>query len=802
MTDQIKSRIARRQTKKKIKGKYKKWKIAIYSILTVFVVVGAVVLGIFIKWIGEAPNLNVARLKDPIASKILDKNGEVYTEVGAQDRIYTKYNEIPKLVENALLATEDSRFYKHHGIDIIRLGGAVISNITDGFGSQGGSTLTQQVIKMSFLTYEKTPRRKVQEMYMAYNLENKYTKHQILEMYFNKVNMSEYSYGIGTASQTYFSKPLKELDLVEAAFLVGMPQSPNRYNPYVNPDLANKRKNTVLHLMNLHGYITEKEMKEAQKVDITTRLVARNSSPKNARQVNAIVDQVINEVSALGDYDIYSDGLTIYTTIDPDAQDLVEKILETDEYVKFPTEQENPLQTGVVLLDTATGEVRAIGGWRKSNVVRGFNYATDLKTRQPGSTIKPILDYGPALEYLKWSTYQQIVDEPYKYSDGTPLKNSDNKYSGNISIRYAIQRSKNVPAVKTFQKVGIEKAHGFAKTLGITLDEQIYEAAAIGGVVNGPSPFKLAGAYAAFGNNGIYNAPHTVTKIVTMDSNKTIDLKPKSIVAMKPSTAYMITDMLKTVVQSPGTGVSGNVPGLPMAAKTGTTNYSEDEITKNKNLKGKSPDSWYVGYTSKYTSAVWVGYGNRNTPITNTSIAAQISKALLGTISKNIETPDFKMPNTVVRLPVIKGSNPLKVGTDLTPKDLVSYELFVKGTEPAVTEEFNPKLEFTNPKAELDTATNQVVLTWDVTNVGSKKPEFNITYTIDNGSPQSLPKTTEKIIEIDKPKPGSVYKFTISTSDGQSTATVSFTVPENNTVPSGEDQQNQETTGTPAPTTQ
>lgn len=805
MTDQVKSRAARRQTKKKSKVKNKKWKITIYSVLSFIVVVGLVVLGIFIKWVGEAPNLNVARLKDPISSKILDMNGKVYTEVGAQDRIYTKYNEIPKLVENALLATEDSRFYKHHGIDFIRLGGAVIGNITGGFGSQGGSTLTQQVIKMSFLTPEKTAKRKIQEMYLAYNLENKYTKHQILEMYFNKVNMSEGAYGIGTASQTYFRKPLKKLDLVETAFLVGMPQSPNSYNPYVNPDLANKRKNTVLYLMNSHGYITKKEMEAAQKVDITTRLVPRNSSPKTARQINAVVDQVINEVSALGDYDIYSDGLTIYTTIDPNAQELVENILETDKYgVAYPTvkdnptEQVNPIQAGVVLLDTATGEVRAIGGWRKSNVVRGFNYATDLKTRQPGSTIKPILDYGPALEYLKWSTYQQILDEKYKYSDGTSFSNYHDKYYGNVSIRFALTQSLNTPAVKTIQKVGLEKAHEFAKQLGINLDNPIYESAAIGGVVNGPSPFQMAGAYAAFGNNGIYNAPHTVLKIVTMDTNKTIDLKPKPVVAMKPSTAYMISDMLKTAAQS-GTGASGNVPGLPMAAKTGTTNYSKDEVAKNSKLNGASPDSWYIGYTTKYTSAVWVGYGNRSTPISNTKIAAQINKALLGNISKGIETPDFKMPNSVARLPVIKGSNPLKVGTEQTPKDLVVYELFVKGTEPSVTEEFDPKMEITNPKAEFDTATSQIVLTWELTNAGSIMPEFNVTYTIDGATPQSIPKTSEKIIEIDKPKPGSVYNFTIATSDGKSTSTVSITVPasENNTVPSGQEPQKQETTGTP-----
>jgi penicillin-binding protein 1A len=778
MADLVNSRATRNQAKKKskVKKSKSKFKKVIYFLLALIIAIGIAVLGIFINWIGDAPKLNVARLKDPIASKILDKDGKVYTEVGAQDREYINYDKIPKLVENALLATEDSRFYKHHGIDIIRLGGAVIGNITGGFGSQGGSTITQQVIKMSFLTPEKTPKRKVQEMYMAYNLENKYTKKQILEMYFNKVNMSEGSYGIGTASKTYFGKELKDLDLVEAAFLVGMPQSPNRYNPYVSPELANKRKNTVLFLMNSHGYITEKEMKDAQKVDIATRILARNSSPKSARQVNAIVDQVINEVSTVGEYDIYSDGLTIHTTIDPVAQDLVEEILETDKYIKFPDDQ---MQSGVVLLDTETGEVRAIGGWRKSNVVRGFNYATDLKTRQPGSSIKPILDYGPALEYLKWDTYHQMADVKSTYSDGTSLRNSHDEYRGNISIRRALELSSNVVAVKTLQKVGIDKAHNFAKNLGINLDDQIYESAAIGGVVNGPSPLDMAGAYAAFGNEGIYNKPRTVTKIVTMNEEKTINLQAKSVVAMKPSTAYMVSDILKGVsTASKATGLKAHVPGLPMASKTGTTNYTNEEKEKNKNLTG-SPDKWFVGYTTKYTASVWVGYSSRSTPVKDDAIAMKIYKALMTEVSKGKDTPDFKMPSSVVRVPVIKGSNPLKSGNESTPKDLVSYELFLRGTEPKLDETYLQKPEIKNAKAEFDTVTKQIMVTWEFTNPSAttETTEFNVSYTMDGGPSQSLPKIATKIIELNDPKSGSIYKFTIKTADEKSFAEVSITIP-------------------------
>ena len=438
------------------------------------------------------------------------------------------------------------------------------------------------------------------------------------------------------------------------------------------------------------------------------------------------------------------------------------------------------MQSGVVLLDTETGEVRAIGGWRKSTVVRGFNYATDLKTRQPGSSIKPILDYGPALEYLKWDTYHQMADVKSTYSDGTSLKNSHDEYRGNISIRRALELSSNVVAVKTLQKVGIEKAHNFAKSLGINLDNQIFESAAIGGVVNGPSPFDMAGAYAAFGNEGIYNKPHTVTKVVTMNEGKTINLQAKSVVAMKPSTAYMVSDILKGVsTASKATGLKAHVPGLPMASKTGTTNYTNEEKEKNKNLTG-SPDKWFVGYTTKYTASVWVGYGARSTPVKDDAIAMKIYKALMTEVSKGKETPDFKMPSSVVRVPVIKGSNPIKSGNETTPKELIAYELFLRGTEPKLDETYLQKAEIKNAKADFDTITNQIVVTWEFSNPAAptEAAEFNVSYTIDGGSSQSLPRISTKIIELNEPKPSSTYRFTIKTTDEKSSSDVSITVPD------------------------
>lgn len=654
-------------------------KIAFLTMLGLGALAGVVITVIFFSWIKDAPEIDEKRLKNAVASTVLDKYGDEYTKIGTESRDYVKYNDIPAAVREALLATEDNRFYKHNGIDIIRFSGALLGNIASGSLSQGGSTITQQVVKLSFLSLDKNIKRKVQEMYIAYQLEKKLTKEQIFEIYFNKVNMSAGSYGIGTAAKAYFNKNLDELTLPEIAYLVGVPQSPNRYNAFNRPELANNRKNTVLLLMKNAGKITEQEMNEAKAVDITTLLRTDDRTVQAARKADAFIDTVIKEVSTLGDYDLFSDGLIIHTTIDPKLQDYVEEVLESNEIVAYPDDK---LQSGVVILDTKTSEVRAIGGWRKTKVERGFNYATALKARQPGSTIKPILNYAPAIEYIYSSSYWNILDEEYSYSNKEPVRNATSKYLGNVSMRTALEKSLNVPAVKTLKEVGLDKARNFAVGLGIELEDPIGEAAAIGGVSKGPSPYELAGAYASFGNNGLFTAPHTITKIIELNGTEK-EVAPKSREAMKSSTAYMITDILKGVPTS-GTGKNGYVDGLPMAAKTGTTNYTADE-KKLFNLSEKMvPDAWYIGYTTEYTLSVWTGYPERKDGLTveMQKIPALVFKAIMKKASSDIETKDFVMPKNVVRIPIVAGSNPAKFFTGANENEKAVYELFVKGKEP------------------------------------------------------------------------------------------------------------------------
>lgn len=760
MTEQYKSRTEKRRANQKNKQKQPKGKgksIAKKIFLTMVVVgflclVGG--LGTFAYFVSDAPKLDPQKLKVPVPSKIYDMNKELVTELGTEKRDLVEFNEIPDLMKNAVLATEDVRFFKHNGIDLIRLGGAVISNITDGFGSQGASTLTQQVVKLSFLSEEKTLKRKAQEAWLALQLERNFSKEDIFEMYVNRVSMGGNVYGIKAAAQTYFNKSLDELTLPEAALIAGLPQRPNAYNPFVNPDLADQRKNTVLSLMHQHGFISEKEMKEAQNISIASLIVNKpEDTIKDDSPYDSFVDQIIEEVEALG-YNAFTDGLEIYTTMDPNAQKRVNDILNTDEYIKYPNDE---IQAGVILLDTQSGEIRAIGGGRHQKVRRGLNYAIDIK-RQPGSTIKPVLDYGPAIEYLKYSTYQIFKDEPYTYSDGTPVKNYNGKNYGEVTMRYALQESLNIPAVKAIQAVGLEKAKEFANNLGIGLKE-IYESYAIGGFGGGVSPLQLAGAYSAFGNGGIYNEPYAIKKIVLSDGETEINLEPKPKRVMSDYTAFMISDMLKTVVQS-GTGRAAQISGVPIAGKTGTTNYTKDELKKYNLKSSESPDSWFSGYSTNYTATVWVGYEKKAKPVDDTKLPIKIFKSLMTYMHDGIDTPDFKQPSSVVKLPIEKGSNPAKLASPFTPESNIVYEYFVKGTEPKETsKKYESIPAVTNLSVDYNQQNATASLNWNYENVDNVN--FEVHLSADGSGDQILGTTDKNSFEANNLVPGLKYTFTV-----------------------------------------
>ncbi len=763
MSEQYTSREERRkkqaqQSSKKKKNKKQKpglWKKILISLLAIGIV-GMLAGGVtFAVMVAGAPPLDDKKLKDSFSSKIYDMNGDEITEFGQVKRTYVPYDEIPKVLENAVLATEDARFYDHNGVDVIRLGGALVANIQEGFGAEGGSTITQQVIKNSLLTTEKTITRKVQELWLSFQLEQKYSKEEILEMYLNKIYFPGNVYGVAQAAESFYGKDLSELELHEAAMIAGIPQSPNNYNPRTNPESAEKRRNIVLTLMAKHGFITEAEAKEAKSVPVQSTVI---EDTEKANPYHAFVEEVIEEVKEKTDIDAGSAGLEIYTTLDPDAQDTVENVLNGDA-VSFPDDK---LQAGLALIDTKTGEIRAIGGGR-NQPVGGYNYATDTR-RQPGSTIKPVLDYGPVIEHEKWSTYHPIKDEPYTYSNGTPINNYDRNFKGTMSIRDALADSRNIPALKALQAVGLEKAQKFAQGLGIPLEE-IYESYAIGGFDHGVSPLQMAGAFSAFGNNGIFNEPHAVKKIVLSDGTE-ISLAPDPEPAMSDYTAFMVTDMMKSVVEY-GTGRSVQIPRVNIAGKTGTTNFSEDDKAKYDVPSGAAKDAWFVGYNPNYTAAVWTGYNitEDSEKVYLNSEDQRLARAMFKEVFTEIagdDDSDFEQPNSVVEKAIEKGSNPAKLASDYTPASNITYEYFVKGEEPTTVSKKFEKPDIDKPSnlsINYDQVNNSISLSWEHGN--SENVSFEVKQSIDEGPYEVVNTSKDKSFTVGDVIPGAIYSYQV-----------------------------------------
>ncbi|WP_432359010.1 PBP1A family penicillin-binding protein [Sporosarcina sp. UB5] len=774
MSDQTKSRTARRRQMeaKKRNGNNKNGRNLLKKIILGIIAIGIAILvggaSLFAYYASSAPDLDESLLKDPLTSNIADRNGNVFYKLGAEKREFVPYDQIPEEMENAVLATEDIRFYKHHGMDFWRLGGAVLANFQSGFGSQGASTLTQQVIKNSFLSHEKTLKRKAQEAWLAFKLENEYSKQQIFEMYFNKILMSGNIYGIGTAAKEFYGKDLDELELHEMALLAGMPQSPNGYNPFKNPERAEKRRNTVLNLMYKHGKITKEEMETAKAIPVTKTLI-----PEEQRQQNkdakylAYVDIVLDELEAAGMMDLLSEGVTIQTALDPAAQQSVEKAINS------PIYESDEMQAGMTVLNTKTGEIVAIGGGRNFTG-RNLNFASSDNRRQPGSVIKPILSYGPIIEYENWSTAHIVDDEPYKYK-GTniSIRNVDGKYLGPISAREALYRSRNIPAVKVFEEVGTKRAREFAGKLGLKYGD-MSSTLAIGGGEGEFSTIEMAGAYAPFGNGGIYTEPHAVKEIIYRDGSKR-NLAKDPVTVMKDSTAYMVTDILRDVITL-GTGKTARVSGLDMAGKTGTTNY--DAKTKSeKGMKNTDvPDSWFTGYTTEYTISVWGGYKDFKTPITTYDRGRYVPQILFRSVMTDLvagkNTPRFKQPSSVEEAVIVKGSNPTILASNSTPDALKSTELFIRGTVPTeMDKEYITELEAPSDlSAQYDAETNSVSLNWSYDNPDAfllpEPIQFNVSVSVDGSEPQSMKMTSEHAVTFSEVEIGRTYVFYVSAISG------------------------------------
>ena len=744
MADNSQSRVARRKAEQiKKKNKTSVWKrIAQIGAALIGLAVLTVIV-VFSYFIFTTPKLDHSLLGVPASTKIYDGNADLFADLGQERRTKISHQDLPEKLIDAVLATEDVRFFSHPGVDLKRSVAAVFANITDGFGAEGGSTITQQVVKSSLLSPEKKMKRKVQEQWLALQLDRAYEKEEILEMYLNKIYYGNNAYGVATAAEAYFSiTDLNELTLPQIALLAGLPQRPSAYDPTVNPDLAQERMNTVLKLMVRHEKISQEEADEAAKVKVEDIL---NLPERTATPYQAFLDQVRIEVEEKLGADIYNDGLIIHTTLIPEAQEHVEYMLSANSPIAYPDEE---LQSGVAVIETTTGAIQAIGGGRNREV-GGFNMAIQAK-RQPGSVIKPILSFGPAIEYLNWSTYQQINNkEPYEVTGSKPVTNWNGEYGSNVSARYAMQRSLNVPTLHTLNEVGISQATEFAEKLGLPIPaDGLNIRDGIGGSKLSVSALDIAGAYSAFGNAGIYNEPYAVTKVIFGDGREET-LKPEPIAVMSDATAYMVTDMLRSVVQADtGTGRPANISGLPMVGKTGTTD--------------SNVDSWFAGYTTNFTISIWTGYtdSTKSIPTGYTSISRELFRQIMSELSANVETADFKMPDSVVRVQVERGTNPLKLPSEYTPDSQIVTELFKRGYEPT---ERSDQFERIDPvsglSAQYDEEADQILIEWSHPN--DEDVNYIVNYGIEDGSSNDS-QTSDLSFTISSVERGATYVIEVT----------------------------------------
>ena len=695
----------------------------ILRVLLLCLILGASLILIFALFIIiESPSFDKDKLYTKESTVIYDKNGIELARIGSENRELISYDEIPQVFIDALIATEDSRFFQHNGLDIARFAKATFQQLI-GRGAGGASTITMQLIKNVYTkgtTRESKLRqfiRKFEDIYMAvFKIENTYTKEEIFEFYVNTLWLGHdgnvnYNgiYGIEQGSQYYFGKSVRDVSLAEASLLVGMYQNPTLYNPYRNPQGCRNRQRLVLQYMVNHGYLTTEEMNAVLEIPIES-LLAEKTTGKKTNNYQAVVDYIMSDVEAKTGINPYKSSLTIYSTIDVSVQDVLVK-MENGEYWKFPDDY---VQEGTAITSVEDGSVVALSGGRNYQA-KGLNFATDIN-RQPGSTAKPIVDYGPYFEFLKGSTGDYLFDEEYQYSNGQKIKNANGQYNGMMTARAALSASRNIPALQVFQKVeqavGLEKLAEYIHNFGINYGANLFESAAIGGF-NGVSPLELSAAYATYARGGYYIEPYAFTKVQYEDGS-TFDYKYTKNQVVSAKTSYMITSILMDVVAS---GASGriNVKGTQVAGKTGSTDV-DDTALRNKGIPlGATMDAWSVTYSPEYSIALWYGYETLMKDYYLTlNKGSSARQAIMAGLAKNIYSTNksFKVPTGLKWVNIEKDTIPLQLPSDGTPEDMILKELFIDGTEPTEISKRYQRLS-TPTGGTYSISGNNVTLSWN-----------------------------------------------------------------------------------------
>ena len=604
-------------------------------------------------------------------SIIYDGQSDVVTRLhGVQDRTWVSISELQPSTVYAFISAEDARFFEHEGVDVIRIAGAIVADIKAGSYVQGASTISQQLIKLSHLTSEKTISRKAEEAALAYEMERQYSKEDILEMYLNYVYFGGGYYGIEAAAEGYFGVHASNLTLDQSAMLAGILKSPSGYAPHINYAASINRRNNILRLMRDYGYITDDEKKQAAAKRPTIL------HDKNEEYSGYYTDAVTKSAAALMGItvdELIRGGYSIYSAMDSDIQHYCEEMFKNGEL--FPAEDS---EAAIVVLEPSTGMVVAMVGGRSYTGGISFNRATDIR-RQPGSVIKPVIAYAPAFEYLNYTAADMILDEETTFADYTP-SNYGNKYYGWVTVREAVTKSLNVPAVKTLSEVGVERAKDFAKRCGIEFDDKDDSLTlALGGFTYGVSPLQIAGAYSCFASGGIYNTPTLIKKITDRNGLTVYEYRQDSRRVMSEANAYILTSMLKSVVTE-GTGHRLNTLDIPIAGKTGTVG-----------LANGNRDAWMAGYTPEYTAVVWQGYDSDRLGLLPSSATGGTYPALMlyelfNHIYPDGRSGDFEKPESVKQYSIdaktLKKQHKAVLANAMTPQSSRVTEYFTEETAP------------------------------------------------------------------------------------------------------------------------
>lgn len=608
---------------------------------------------------------------------IYDRNGDYMTTlVGRENRTVIALDTLPDHVVNAFLAAEDLRFYKHPGFDITRILGAVVSNVRSGGYAQGASTITQQLVKLSHLSSQKTIARKLEEIWLALQLEAMYGKDEILEMYLNYIYFGQGAYGIQAAAEVTFGVDAADLTPAQAATLAAAIKAPSAYSVQADAEANAQRRGYILQTMLQEGMLTQAQYDAA--VEESIQPLSQSAA---ATEYGWFVDAVLDEAELQLDVSaemLLAGGYRIDTTLEPAMQAALDAQFEKDIFPKNAADG-TPVQAAAACVDNATGAVRAIVGGRSYTTRRGLNRATKLR-RQPGSALKPLAVYAPAIEYAGWGCASVILDEPTDFNGYKP-KNAGNAYYGNVTMRTALKSSLNIPAVKVLQSIGVESGRRYLQSVGIPLDDRDWNLSlALGSMTYGASPVQMAAAYAPFANGGEYHAPYFIERITDRDGVVVYAHQDSGTRVLSAQSAFLMTSMLQTVVTS-GTGTRLRNAGVPVACKTGTVN-----------MPGGNRDAWVTAYTADLSVAVWMGYDEPDAKhVLSSGVSGGTNPTTLanGFISawyKDKNKPKFNQPSGIVSVEIdkkaIEWRGEAMLATSLTPGSYRLSEVFLESNRP------------------------------------------------------------------------------------------------------------------------